>query len=258
MPKLNRSTLKNFFKNGNNPSQAHFADLIDSTINKIDDGFAKNMDDGLQLSPLGESNKVVSFYESVGDTNPNWQISVNPEERAHGLAFSDGKGKHRLFLGNNGNIGINTAYPRAQLDVRGTSVLTTRMGGYIMGKVPADGNWHPVAEKLADCNAFEIVAKALGKKGRGQYAMAHAIAISVFGSRSSKVKVTQSHFGMFWNKIRFRWRGESGNYQLEMKTGTNYGMDQDKPIYIHYHIGKLWDDKMFFKTGSPAPAKNGK
>ena len=251
MPWKDKATLKNFFKNGNNPTEAHFGHLIDSTINKIDDGFAKNVEDGLQLSPMGNSNKLISFYEDVRDANANWQIGINPDEKAKGLAFTDSNGKSRLFLGNNGKVGVQTPYPRTTLDVRGTSTLSTRIGGYLIGKAPADGKWHVVMEKLTGCHAFEIVANARGVSDRGQYAMAHAIAVSAFGARS-KINVTQSYCGFFWNKILFRWRGEPKNYRLEIRTRTSYSKNKDKPIHINYHVGKLWDDNMFYKESDEA------
>ena len=34
---FNRATLKRFFERGKTPSEVHFANLIDSTINKIYD-----------------------------------------------------------------------------------------------------------------------------------------------------------------------------------------------------------------------------
>ncbi|MEL7001811.1 MAG: hypothetical protein AAFN93_03650 [Bacteroidota bacterium] len=250
MLKLNRSTLKNYFKNGKNPSEEHFGALIDSTINQIDDGFGKNSKDGIQLFPLGNSKNLISFYENVSDSEADWRISINPDERTQGLAFSDKSGKSRLFLGE-GKVGIGTTHPSTSFDVKGTTKLATRIGGYLVGKVKADGAWHPIIEKLSDCHAFEVVAKAIGARERGRYAMAHAIAVNVFGSRKSKINVTQSYYGGFWNKIKFRWRGEPSNYQLEIKTGTDYSLGGEETIYIHYHIAKLWDDSLFFKSTVP-------
>ncbi len=61
---FNRSTLKGFFQKGKVPTEVHFSNLIDSTINKIDDGFAKTVDNGLKLSPGGPV-KVLSFYSDI-------------------------------------------------------------------------------------------------------------------------------------------------------------------------------------------------
>ncbi|UII27377.1 adhesin [Fulvivirga maritima] len=248
MPIYNRTTLKNFFKNGANPTEVHFSDLIDSTINKIDDGFAKSIEDGLQLSPLGGSKKVMSFYENVRDKEADWQFVINPIEEVKGLSIGEGVNKHRLFFQKNGRIGVGTLFPKAKLDVKGTSRTQVRVGSYSkINAVPADGNWHAAIENLTDCNAFEIVAKVAAGKGRGKYAMAHAIAVSAFGTSSSKVKVTQSWYGSFWNRLKFRWRGTPDNYRLEMRTSSHYGMNGDKPFYISFHVCSLWDDQLFNK-----------
>jgi hypothetical protein len=58
----NRETLKSYFKKGQLPSEGNFNDLIDSLINKIDDGMSKTVDEGLMLSPIGESKKLLSLY----------------------------------------------------------------------------------------------------------------------------------------------------------------------------------------------------
>lgn len=65
MAMKDRNTLKNYFRKGNLPSEANFENLIDSSVNKIDDGFSKTEDEGLMLSNIGESEKIISFYENI-------------------------------------------------------------------------------------------------------------------------------------------------------------------------------------------------
>lgn len=54
---FNRSTLKGFFQKGKVPTEAHFTNLIDSTLNKLDDGIAKTVEHGLKLAPAVEGQK---------------------------------------------------------------------------------------------------------------------------------------------------------------------------------------------------------
>jgi DNA-binding transcriptional regulator YhcF (GntR family) len=54
MDKKNRETLKNYFKKGSLPSEKEFANLIDSMLNTIDDGFEKTEDEGLKISAPGQ------------------------------------------------------------------------------------------------------------------------------------------------------------------------------------------------------------
>lgn len=42
MTKKDRTTLKAFFRDGALPTAEHYRDLIDSGVNQIEDGYAKN------------------------------------------------------------------------------------------------------------------------------------------------------------------------------------------------------------------------
>jgi len=70
MALLTRNTLKNLFKRGMVPSEVNFSDLIDSTINKVDDGFSQSNKDGFMLAPQGPNHKLISFFESIRDPHP--------------------------------------------------------------------------------------------------------------------------------------------------------------------------------------------
>ena len=74
-PLFTRESLKHFFKKGKFPSEVHFSHLIDSSVNKLDDGFAKSEEDGLQLAPQGKSDRLISFFKHINDTHPEWQIN---------------------------------------------------------------------------------------------------------------------------------------------------------------------------------------
>lgn len=244
---FNRSSLKGFFQKGRVPTEEHFSNLIDSTINKIDDGFTKTIEHGLKISPVGDSRKLISFYDDIKNKDPLWDISLNPNETAKGLSISEDKGGNRLFLQRGGNVGVGTFMPKHQLDVNGSVAMKRRIGTYqAQSEVAADSEWHIILNNLSGCHVFEIVAKVAGVKKRGKYAMAHAIAVSAHDSRSNKINVTQSCYGLFWHRLRFRWRPSGdGKYRLEMSTGDHYGTDHDnKVIQISYHITSLWDDKL--------------
>lgn len=241
---FNRSTLKGFFQKGKVPTEVHFSNLIDSTINKIDDGFAKTVENGLKLSPGGESTKLISFYDDIKQNTPLWSVSVNPIETARGLSISENNDDSRLFLQQGGNVGIGTLSPQHSLDVGGTAGMRSRVGTYqTTSEVSADGEWHIVLDELKGCHVFEVVAKVEGVAKRGKYALAHAIAVSAqYGSRN-KIKMTQTSYGWFWHRLRLRWkRSSEGTYRLEMKTGSHYGTDaENNVIQIQFHITSLWN-----------------
>ena len=78
MTLLTRSTLKNLFARGSVPSEVNFSDFIDSTINKVDDGFSQSAEHGFMLAPQGSNRKLMSFFDSIRDSNAAFSLSLNP------------------------------------------------------------------------------------------------------------------------------------------------------------------------------------
>lgn len=253
MAKQSRIVLKNFFKNGNLLSQSGFSDLIDSSWNINDDGLNKTAAEGLQIAPGGSTKKVLSFYNNNLDEEPKWQVAIN-FNNSNGLSFSqpEKEGQPALFLSGNGNVGIETTSPSTKLDVNGSISSKGRIGGYRFGRVKADAEWHTILEGLKDCNVFEIVAQAKGNSGDGNYTMAHAILMNANQGKSGKIKITNASFNWFdfRDKILFRWRGNSSNYSLQIRTGKHYFLAADKKEfnYIEFHICRLWDDSLVFEN----------
>ncbi len=258
MSLLNRSTLRNLFKRGSVPTEVNFSDLIDSTVNKVDDGFAQNPNEGWMLAPQGEKQKLMSFYESMRDPNSAFSISINPSRHSKGLSFN-ATNKDRildrdqgtdapisvLFLRDNGNVGIATTTPNYRLEVNGLVAMKGRVGIFKTGEVPADGRWHPILEGLQGTQGYEIFARAVGRKGRGRYSMSQAVALGMYGKGS--INIIKASYGWFFQKIKFRWRGTIDGYRLEVCTAGNFGfVDENNrhPAVIHYYISKLWDDSM--------------
>jgi hypothetical protein len=238
----NRRTLKKFFKKGEMPAEGNFESLIDSMVNRIDDGFSKSMDHGLMLSPEGSSKNLIGFFRSIEHPNPAWTIGIDATDKDRGLAFlepgADNKNSVCLFLKEGGNVGVGTTEPGYKFDVNGFVGMKGRVGTFANGTIPADGDWHAVVADLNGCQAFELVARVGGKPGEGRYALLHAIAASTFGHSKSKITKTQAHYGWWWNKLKVRWSGSMFNYKLEVRSRRNYGKD----MKIHFHLTKLWDD----------------
>jgi len=240
---LSRGSLKSLFSNGSRPNETNFGSLIDSMINKVDDGISKNLKDGLILSPEGtDSDRLISFYEKVQDELPEWGIDLS-EEAPQGLGIvepiSDTEKNTRIFLKKGGNIGVDTNTPQTSLDVNGILGAKSRVGTYKLATIPADGKWHDIISDLNGCTAFEIVAQ-VGKEKTGKYALLFGHALSTFGKSRSKIKTTQAHYGWWWNKLALRWTGSTYDYKLQLRTRSNYGSDQE----IKYYITKLWDNEI--------------
>jgi hypothetical protein len=251
MALLTRNTLKNFFKSGSAPTEVNFADLIDSTMNKVDDGIGKNPEDGMIFAPQGKSRRVLSFFEHIKNKSPLFSISFGDDELSKGISFEDSKKKSCLFLKDGTQVGIGTTRPQHTLDVQGVIGMKGRVGTFLQGEIPADRQWHTIIENLDDCQAFEVVAKAAGRKGRGKYAMIHAIAISTYGKSWNKIRKTSAHYGAFWHRIQLRWKSESTHcYHLQMRTRSHFGVDEHElPYMVNYHITNLWpSDNMSFPS----------
>jgi hypothetical protein len=76
--------------------------------------------------------------------------------------------------------------------------------------------------------------------------MAHAIALSTFGGRSSrnKIKNTHAYYGSFLNRLSFRWVGEMHNYELQVKTRRHYGVNEQdgQPYKIKFNVSRFFSE----------------
>lgn len=244
---LGREDLKKHFRNGQVPTEYDFGFLIDSMINKQDDGFRKENDSGFVISAIGNSKKLVTFLKNVNDLDPFFSIEKD-EQGTASMRFNPGTDGNRedtdensYFFGVDGNLGVGKrSEDTLKLDVDGFAGLKGRVGTFACGDVPADGKWHTILEGLDNCSAFEVVART-GKRGTGKFAILHAFALSAFGNSRSRIRKTSAHYGFFWNKLNIRFRGTTHNYSLQLRTNTNYGSNVD----IFYKITSLWDDERF-------------
>lgn len=240
MAKRNRITLKNFFKKGQRPKQEDFADLIDSMVNIVDEGFTKSIKDGMEISPVNDSDKLISFFQNIENKSPIWSISIDKEN--DNLAINNSKGHPILLLAEDGKVGVNTKNPQTELDVNGVISYKGRQGNYIQNKIPADGKWHKIISELDGCHAFEIVA-GVGKQKFGKYALLHATVLSCFNSKN-EIFSNQAYFQYKCNCIKLKWEGKQHSYDLMMKSKSDYGSN----IYINYSISQLWFDPFMDKS----------
>ncbi|BDD07355.1 hypothetical protein [Aureibacter tunicatorum] len=245
MSLLNRKTLKSFFRKGNIPTEVNFSDLIDSSVNKVDDGFSKSSDDGLQVSTIGDSDKLVSFYENIKDLKANWSFVMNPKNQNKGFGLRNlNTDKISLFIRDNNYIGVGTMSPKSEMDIRGALSVESLIGNFAQGTIPADGQWHTVIPDLSEYSAFEIMAKASGPKGRGKYVLAHVNAVCAYGARNGSIKINQSYYGWPFNRIKARWVGGVNEYHLQLKTASHFGLSEEgNPYELKYFVTNLYDKR---------------
>jgi hypothetical protein len=260
MEKLDRNALKNKFKKGRMPSEQDFSNLIDSMVNILEEGFDKTSRDGLKISQLMGSGRLLSFYKNIAVENPQWFLELSTSENK--LHFGTPQSPRVLSLyshssGDDGQntlrvaVGINKENPQTTLDVEGTIASSGRMGKVGDMAVPADGEWHDISGALTGCEAFEIVAGVGGQDADGKYALVHAIALNTFNGKSS-ITTQDAHFGNKCNRLELRWLPvpEQGqfHFKLQLRVQCSYG----KNIWINYHITRLWFDPLMLDS-SKAP-----
>lgn len=245
MALINRQTLKNYFKKGGFATEKHFVDLIDSSLNVVDDGISIQRENGLKISPIGFSTKLISFFKKSTQKSPEFSIELD-QANAPGLSFQGKNDQSIVKIKKEGLVGINTLDPKYAFDVNGTVGMKSRVGTHALGSVPGDGSWHSILTNLDGVNGFEITANIKGKPGSGRYSIAHAIALSTFGGRSSrnKIKTTVASYGSFFYKISFRWYGDVHNYELQAKTTRHFGIDEKtgSPFPLSFNVVKLFSD----------------
>jgi hypothetical protein len=244
MAQKNKETLKNYFKKGSFITEKEFIDLIDSSMNVIDDGISIKPEDGLRLNPTGIFSKLISFYKKKSQKKANFSININ-HSKNDGLSLNDENDKPIIMINKENKVGIITKDPKYDLDVNGTLGVNTRVGTFKDGCVPANGEWHKIISNLDGINAFEIISHVSGERNSGNYCLSHAIALSTFGGKFSnqKIKVLNANWGLFnfRNKIKLKWSGDLHNYNLEIKTTKNWGIDlkNNEFFNLNFNVTKL-------------------
>lgn len=257
MTRRNRNTLKNYFLNGSVPTEDQFEDLVDSTLNIIDEGFDKSPSDGLKISQLGDCGRLISFYKENLAGRPLYFIRVDRDEN---LVVGTDESRNILFTAENPDgapavrVGINTNQPEMELDVAGVVRAEGRLGvpGRLNNnelKVPADGNWYDITGNLYGCQAFEVTAGVGGRRTEGRYSLMHAVALNTFNPKGfffnflnlkKSIKYQSAHFRSRNDKLRLRWQDKGDrNYSLQLKSSTDFGPN----IQVKYYLTKLWFDE---------------
>ncbi len=261
MSKRNRNTLKRFFSEGALPSEDQFADLIDSSLNMVDEGFSKSPAYGFEVAS-GNTHNLISFFRMIDPEDPLWSIRLGANRNTlifQHIGAEEIGPQLVLTLSDEGKVGIGVKSPETELEVAGVVKMDGRMGSVpdidvtssVQKAVMADGEWHDITPTLRGCHAFEVVAGA-GKRKTGQYAMIHAIAMNTFNptgwffnfwNLKKRIKIHHAYYHKWGQKLRLRWtpakREDDYEYRLQIRSNLNYG----DGIQILYHITQLWHDE---------------
>ncbi len=233
MAKTNRKTLKEYFGRGKKPDSTQFADLIDSMLNIVDDGFSKSPEKGLLLSPLDDDGAVMEIRRNILGDEPSWVVALGKEEELH--IYRGATEQPVLTLHKDGRMQLGTEDRTVRLEVNGSIHAHAFTGTLLQGTVPADGYWHSISEPSYECCSYRVTA-ACGLKHKGKYGVAHVVAMHCFG-KHRRIRCRDSWFGTRFNRLQFRWLRREDTCCLQVRTRSNYGAD----VYIHYRISSLLD-----------------
>jgi hypothetical protein len=278
----NRETLKKYFVTGSLPTQKHFEDLIESTLNMQDEGFSRSPVHGVQISKLKDKETFLSFYSTPDADLALWSWSADATGRLvvrPGPASTPGEPVLTMQApdpdGARARVGINNGKPEHELDVAGVVRMRGRLGGYVPpdyldsqgrksetgaeaeSSIVADGEWHDITGRLRGCHAFEVMA-GVGNENSGRYSLLHAVAMNTFDPRpwpfsflDSKrgIRATTAFYDRRCDKLRLRWfnlngkYGKHAEYCLQIKSNCAYPEQANgKATPIRCHITQLWFD----------------
>ena len=147
MALINRQTLKNYFQKGGFATEKHFIDLIDSSLNMIDDGISINQKQGFKLNPIGFSTRLMSFFKKATQNEPDFTVNIN-QDNVEGLSINNREGEPLIKFDQNKQIGVHTNEPRFDFDVRGVLGIDSKSGNHIVGEVDGDGSWQTIISNL--------------------------------------------------------------------------------------------------------------
>jgi hypothetical protein len=275
MAKQTRNTLKQFFSAGKLPSEEHFADLIDSSLNSIDEGFNKTDDFGFEITPQSGSKSkenLISFFRKLTDKHPSWSMSYQTQDEALQFIHTDVVDNTRktiLSMDMDGKLSVsmpevdeNTETPsdpftdQVRLDVGGAIRAPARAGVALTqdASIPADGKFHRISGKLFGAHALEVVAR-LECREQGRFAIMHAVALNAYNprwkilnlwNRAGRIRIHQSYFSGPRDRLKLRWESvpDEDNpgvsvYQLSMKSAFQF----PESTRVSYHVTKLWSDE---------------
>jgi hypothetical protein len=236
MARRNRQTLKESFRQGKKPVEQDFENLIDSTLNILDDGFSKTPENGMGLAPLLENGTVISVFKELADPKPQWEIAINQERCLEIRRCEDNNSIPVMVLKPDGTIELGGEDKGIVL--KGALQTPVREGNMYRGSVPADGHWYDITGDLDGCQALEVTAYA-GKQHSGKHAVLAATATACFGTHA-KIRKTTSHYGSYGHKICLRWKKSESKLKAKLQLKTIFKYDDE--TQIQYHITGLIND----------------
>lgn len=235
----NRNTLIEGFSKGQRPTADDFKNLIDSTVNILDDGFSKDAQSGIKLAPISEQEgTVMTFLQNMtDDMGGKWEFAIlnNDMKISH---VNDTATGQSILLKQNGEIEIGKE--GSDVTIKGTLHAEQRSGRTVTKKMIANGKWQDLTDYLEGIHALEVVC-VMGKRHTGKHAVLIAHATHCFGAKP-RIRKVRSHFGIFGNKLLIRWVKSKNDRACKLQVRSRFMLGNE--IIIRGSITSLWDNPL--------------
>lgn len=236
MAKLDRNSLKNYFKTGEKPLEAAFADLIDSSFNHIDDDFTTVQDKVLKVVGNEDRRTVLAVYTRPDTTESSWDLYLSPSDE---LSFRNIKQEALLSFSPTKKVTLNGAQFQIDSDTLKINSKVITQGQ--LKSCSADGNWQQIVLPPMGINIYEVTAVLKTIHHKNSCLVAQACQ-----SNNKKVFVNRIRpFTFFWqNKIKIKWIKVKATNEGQPKIGlyirSRYPVRDGE---IQYRIIQKWQDE---------------
>lgn len=218
-----RSILKEYFKTKKIPTEAQFAELIDSVPNIVEDGCVRSKNNGLILSPKGGNNTLLEIYSEELETD----FAYTVKEPCWSLVLDDDK--NIQLLDAEGTVVFSSA-TKKQSDLQGKKL-----------KIPADKRWHTlqiddseIGQRMS-ARAYRIVG--FYKHPHTKHYKFTEVNISHCNGRKLTMESPSKQWGIWFSKILFRWVIVNREICLQARSRRKKSQGNE----LMFHVSKLWE-----------------
>lgn len=194
----NRGILKGYFQKGDVPTEAQFAELIDSMANIEEDGQVQRTPDGWAFYPQHEGGLELDLYKDVPETSgakPAWRLRVTGDKKL-------------VICNEDEETAIEIAQDKT-VTVSGGEEPPTPAGDGGYFTIPADKKWHDVPVDFSkggfhSCRVFSIHASC--NDNIDLCYLTHATAIWM-GNDEQHIRSRRKHWWGWTGAVKIRWQG---------------------------------------------------
>ncbi len=206
----NRAELKGYFQKGDVPTEAQFAELIDSMSNIEDDGQVQHTPDGWAFYPQRDGGLELGLYKDspeTGGAKPAWRLRVTDDKK--------------LLICNEKEETVVEMAQDKTVTIPGGEEPPTPAGEEGYFTIPADKKWHDVPVDFlkggSGCRVFSIYASCNDHIGLCYLTHATAVWMSY---NEQHIRSHQKHWWGWTGAVKVRWQGSS---HLQLRSRKRMG-----------------------------------